>query len=255
MYLSCLLADLGTNPDRPRPGRKWLRNAYRVHQRLCMAFPDAARKGSDPLFLKPYDPDAFARGHVHVVRTERDGFLFRIDPTHSSRAAILVQSASKPDWSYAFHNAPGLLAALPETRKLDAVLRSGQRLRFRLQANPTKKIETTTKEERLAGAPKRNGRRVPVPSNGSQLRDWLETRADRCGFDLADHLTIETGYVYVNKTHEATGGHRLRSVVYEGVLRITDMDRFASAMACGIGPAKGFGFGLLSTAPVGSASR
>lgn len=255
MYLSCLLVDLGTNPDRPRPGRKWLRNAYRVHQRLCMAFPDKARKSNDPHFLKRYDPDAFARDHVHVARTEQAGFLFRIDPTHSGSAVVLVQSASRPDWAYAFNNTPGLLAALPEIRELDAVFCPEQRLRFRLQANPTKKIETRTKEERLAGAPKRNGRRVPVPSNDGQLRDWLGSRADRCGFDLADHLTIKTGFVYVNKTHEATGGHRLRSVVYEGVLRVTDTDRFANAMACGIGPAKGFGFGLLSTAPVGSQDR
>ncbi len=39
MYLSSLLIDVGDNPDRPRPGRLWLRNLYHVHQRLCMAFP------------------------------------------------------------------------------------------------------------------------------------------------------------------------------------------------------------------------
>lgn len=217
-----------------------------------MAFPDNERRDNDPLFLKPYDPDSFARDHVHVARTGDAGFLFRIDPAHSGRAVILVQSAAKPDWAYAFQNAPGLLAALPETKQFDAAFRPEQPLRFRLKANPTKKIETLSKEERLAGAPKRHGRRVPVPSNDSQLRDWLEARADRCGFDLTGHLAIQAGYVYVNKTHDATGGHRLRSVVYEGVLHVTDTDRFANAIACGIGPAKGFGFGLLSATPEGS---
>ena len=43
MYLSCLLIDVGDNPDRPRPGRLWLRNLYHVHQRLCMAFPSARK--------------------------------------------------------------------------------------------------------------------------------------------------------------------------------------------------------------------
>ena len=51
MFLSCLLIDIGDNPDRPRPGRIWLRNLYHVHQRLCMAFPSDPRKTDDRDFL------------------------------------------------------------------------------------------------------------------------------------------------------------------------------------------------------------
>ena len=50
MYLSCLLIDVGDDPDRPRPGRTWLRNIYHVHQRLCMAFPSRERMEADPPF-------------------------------------------------------------------------------------------------------------------------------------------------------------------------------------------------------------
>ncbi len=97
MFLSLLEIDVGDNPDRPRPGRNWLRNLYHVHQRLCMAFPSAARKADDPDFLKPYRPEDFpeqrhiadarakavataALRHVHAPRGENRGFLFRIDP-------------------------------------------------------------------------------------------------------------------------------------------------------------------------------
>ena len=59
MYLSCLLINVGDNPDHPRPGRLWLRNLYHVHQRLCMAFPSASRKADDPDFLRPFKPEDF----------------------------------------------------------------------------------------------------------------------------------------------------------------------------------------------------
>ena len=80
MYISCLLIDVGDNPDRPRPGRLWLRNLYHVHQRLCMAFPSSSRKCGDPEFLAPFAPEDFGNQHVHVKREAASGFLFRIDP-------------------------------------------------------------------------------------------------------------------------------------------------------------------------------
>ena len=95
MFLSCLLIDTGINPDRPRPGRMWLRNLYHVHQRLCMAFPSAPRISEDPEFLKPFKPEDFGKKQVHVKREADSGFLFRIDPEPDGRAVILVQSASK----------------------------------------------------------------------------------------------------------------------------------------------------------------
>lgn len=109
MFLSTLLIETGVNPDRPRPGRLWLRNLYRVHQRLCMAFPSVEQKDSDIEFLKPFDPAGF--NHVHGPRTAEQAFLFRIDPQARSNPTILVQSALKPDWDYAFSNAGYLLAA------------------------------------------------------------------------------------------------------------------------------------------------
>lgn len=113
MYRSCLLIDVGNNPDRPRPGRSWLRNRYHVHQRLCMAFPSASRKAEDVDFLKPFNPDMFGNGRVGEKRSVDAGFLFHIDSLPNGRAVIIVQSAIEPDWNYAFHNANHLLAAPP----------------------------------------------------------------------------------------------------------------------------------------------
>jgi CRISPR system Cascade subunit CasE len=258
MYLSCLLIDVGANPDRPRPGRLWLRNLYHVHQRLCMAFPSADRKAHDRGFLEPFKPEDFGEKQVHVEREAGFAFLFRIDPGPDGRVVILVQSgsATKPDWNYAFHNARYLLAAEPQVKVFDPCYGKGQRLRFRLVANPTKKIDTMKKAERQSYAPEelrdkkgRHGKRVPVPVE--QLLDWLLRRAQSGGFCvIQDSTSIQPGYIYVNKTRDGSAGQRLRSVRYEGILEVTDAYKFRDALFRGIGPGKAFGFGLLSVAAV-----
>lgn len=244
MYLSTLLLDTGENPDRPRPARLWLRNLYRVHQRLCMAFPDAERRLSDPEFLKPYNPSEFASGHIHVPRGPQAGFLFRVDPLRRGRAVILVQSATEPDWGYAFHNAPDFLCAPPEIRTYDPRFHAGQAVRFRLLANPTRKIDTKSGPD----GERRHGRRVPVPSGA--LFDWLASRAAAGGFALnPEKVRILAGFVYVRKDPQREGV-RLRSAAYDGWLEVTNPAAFRLTVERGIGPAKAFGFGLLSVLPV-----
>jgi CRISPR system Cascade subunit CasE len=270
MYLSCLLIDVGNNPDRPRPGRLWLRNLYHVHQRLCMAFPSPHRKERDPDFLGPYEPEDFPEQRhladkketelepgvlkqVHSQRSRDSGFLFRIDPQPVGRAMILIQSAAEPDWDYAFHNAGFLLAAPPEVKSFEPRITKGQHLRFRLVANPTRRLSKHSRER--DGKPVEHkwiGKRVPVPSD--QLLDWLaewRVRPDESpGFCIdKDSTTLQPGYIYVNKARDGKG-QRLRSVRYEGILEVTDPDKFRNTLVSGIGPGKAFGFGLLSVAPL-----
>ncbi len=246
MYLSTLLIDMGRDPDRPRPGRQWLRNLYRVHQRLCMAFPSSERKNDDPHFLKPFVPGDFADKQVHIERARDAGFLFRVDPQPGGRVVILVQSAIEPEWDYAFHNAGHLLAAAPEVKSFNPSFREGQRLRFRLMANPTRRL--SPRSVGADGQPVRSGvgKRVPVPP--VRLHEWLAGRAKSAGFAVGnDALSIQPGYVYVNKNCSGQG-HCLHSVRYEGVLMVNDPARFKEALIAGIGTAKAFGFGLLSVA-------
>ncbi|MBI5971367.1 MAG: type I-E CRISPR-associated protein Cas6/Cse3/CasE [Deltaproteobacteria bacterium] len=284
MFLSRLLIDIGGNPDRPRPGRQWLRNLYHVHQRLCMAFPSAQRKADDADFLEPFRPDDFGKGHVHEERKVESGFLFRIDPQPGGRAMILVQSAVTPDWDYAFHNAGYLLAASPDlcyeqlrnaVKTFEPGFAKGQRLRFRLAANPTRKIDTKSGPD----GKKRHGTRVPVPSMKeieewrannhnedprpficSKLLDWLTRKSAASGFSIdKDSTTVQPGYIYCKKPENRQGGSRKdkredsgrrRSVRYEGILEVSDADNFRDTIIRGIGSGKAFGFGLLSVAPV-----
>ena len=146
-------------------------------------------------------------------------------------------------------------------------------------ANPTKKIGTIRLDERqrhskeeLRQIEGRNGRRVPVPSSeelsawrqknpgGDErtfislrlldwLADWRSRPNESPGFSIIkESPTIQPGYIYVNKARDGKG-QRLRSVRYDGILEVTDPDKFRKTLASGIGPGKAFGFGLLSVAP------
>jgi CRISPR system Cascade subunit CasE len=246
MYLSYLLIDLGNNPDRPRPGRSWLRNRYHVHQRLCMAFPSAIRKADDSDFLKPFKPDEFGNGQVHVKRDADAGFLFRIDPQPNGRAMIVVQSSIEPDWDYAFHNADFLLSATPEVNQYEPSCSLGELYRFRFAANPTRRLSKHSPDAKQESI----GKRVPVPPD--QLVDWLEHRGQKDGFSInKDSITIQPTYVFMKKSsmEKNSKGQRLYSVLFNGLLRVSDPEAFQQTLVSGIGTAKAFGFGLLSVAP------
>jgi CRISPR system Cascade subunit CasE len=291
MFLSYLLIDTAADPARPRPGRAWVRNPYRVHQRLCMAFPSAERRELDNEFVAPFVPADFptlvrkeetrgGRAHVHHVREEAAGFLFRIDmvaePIRAadakavewrgrlgsaapSRHVIVVQSGgeTEPRWDYAFHNAREFLCAEPLVKGYSATFKKGQHYRFVLRANPTKKVGTASKAERLAARATnsrpsgRHGRRVYLrdpAEQGKWLREQGEGTTDRegKGFRVLDVCAESESPVRGRKDdHRIT----LASVRFEGVLEVTDAVTFRAAVFAGIGPGKGLGFGLLSLAP------
>jgi len=270
MYLSCLLFDVGSNPDRPRPGRLWLRNLYHVHQRLCMAFPSASRKSGDRDFLQPYKPEDFGEKQVHVERGADSGFLFRIDPQPGGRVVILVQSNSavKPDWDYAFHNARFLLnplAAPPQVEEFDPRFAKGQRLRFRIRVNLSKKVKTSTNGVDLTrtregtdkqGRPKAQSKRVALTWDKDQnpddvIREWFAAKGDQGGFQVEAFRVLQIGWGAGNRSDSRPAGDRMkfRSALLEGTLTVKDADSFRETIVGGIGHGKAFGFGLLSLAP------
>jgi len=142
------MINVGNNPDRPDWNicRKWLRNLYRVHQRLCMAFPTAvpAEHDREAASCQPFSetrcpllqdlPLESNACDVHHARSGENGFLFRIDYPVDARLGlrlpvIVVQSAGdrEPDWRLAFGldrkdgirgNAGFLLAAPPQPKEV-----------------------------------------------------------------------------------------------------------------------------------------
>jgi CRISPR system Cascade subunit CasE len=277
MFLSLLHVNVGDDPDHPRQGRQWLGDIYRVHQRLWMAFPDAQRRAEDPFFLGAWDGPALAEPKP---KRREAGFLFRIERDGSPR--ILVQSAQRPDWEYAFQNAPHLLASEPRVRGLDPAPRRDQAYRFRLLANVVrrKSVVHPSGEMRRTRAIPRKQRTViivrpkpipdplppdPVERNRALLtrwdpwREWLSDMGSARGFRIDERvpLLMEAVHTAVRHPGKSRGGSNqakptvryYNAGLFDGVLVCTDQDRLRHAVIDGIGPAKAFGFGLLSVAP------
>ena len=243
MYLSRLDLDL-----RHRAVRRDLGNCQALHRTVMAAFPPA--------------PDGASPRHDF-------GVLHRVDARpRTASATLLVQSRVRPDWSGL---PPGYCRAARDASPTPAIkeiglalaaLSPGTLLRFRLRANPTRKVETTSKSDRLAGRHS-NGRRLPVREDDCLA--WLERRGARDGFRLRkvalatppDVLNVRTarGPALHGRRPSRDGGSAGRltfaSVQFDGLLEVTDATAFRAALSTGIGPAKAYGFGLLSFAPTG----
>ncbi len=220
MFLTRLLLN-PANSD----ARRDLATPYELHRTLKRAFSDG-------------EPDA-------------NRLLFRIEPAEDARGdsiPILVQtSATQPDW--AFVEAMGDYALRidgPKPFGLD--LREGQQLRFRFVANPT---------VRKTPPGKKNGRRVPLIHAGPNAAghptyfEWLDRQAERCGFKVID---VQDAPFRLAASRRKKGDYQkqdipLFGVRFDGVLTVTDPNALVEAVRSGIGPAKAFGFGLLSVAP------
>ncbi len=275
MYLSTLMIDTGGDPDRPRPGRMWLHNVYHVHQRLCMGFPSPGRVEADPHFLQPFQEKDFPnlRNPDHKPGPPRPSFLFRVDTSvqeHAPRTIILVQSERKPDWEYAFHNAPMFRAAPPEVREYNLVFTQGQTLRFRIRMNLSKKTKKSRDGANLRDGTDAKGRlkskRVALTwseegeTPGAVVRDWFAAKGARCGFALSEQKEsfglLHLGWDIAlrpkrdGSTDEKSRRMNFRSALLEGMLEVTDAAVFGQTLRTGIGSAKAFGFGLLSVALV-----
>ena len=229
MYLS----RLAINP-RSREVQQDLADVYQMHRTVMSAFPHVEAEGD-------------ARAELSV--------LYRLETAERSREVLLlVQSLICPDLS---HLTRGYLAAdsgevenpaIKDVSRVLQALREGQVLRFRLRANPTRKIETKSTPD----GQRRNGRRVDLRTEELQL-EWLSRRAEQAGFALVPAIQGgDVPAVRVGASEKVTGRRRrvsLATVLFDGLLEVTDPGLFRQAIAAGIGPGKAFGCGLMSIAP------
>lgn len=198
--------------NRSRIAFQWLGNPYRIHQRLMIACDGDPR------------------------------LLFRVEEI-DSMTRILVQSNIQPRWEAAFADLPVLLSA-PETKSFDVQLQAGRSYRFRLLANPTAKKTLPTEEE-----PKHKAR-IGLHRQEDQ-RAWLERKLETAGAELVDCMIVPRGLQHSRKSVKSSEGEQTHlAVLFQGILHTHDPALLQNALQSGIGSAKGFGFGLLSLAPL-----
>jgi CRISPR system Cascade subunit CasE len=259
MYLSVMNVNILGDPNLPRYGRAWLKNPYHVHQRLSMAFGDMQKD---------------SRGQRDARSAERVNFLYRADA-----ARIIVLSGQKPDWERTFARATYLLAdeKLPETRPFTLPIEKGQRLRFLLRANPTRKARSCIRDGQRVKIESKHGKRTALVSREDQLA-WLQRKGLDCGFAIVEDSDpdfglqiIDEGWVHARKTTPGDAAHAasenddaglesqrkgsglsFRSVRFSGELTVSDPELLRQRIPAGIGSGKAFGFGLLSVARASS---
>lgn len=243
LHLSRLLL----NP-RSRAVRIDLSDCNALHRTILRAFPAVPATAAST---------ADAREYFEI--------LYRVDADRRAHLALLVQSAAPPNWS---HLSPDYLEPStaerpnPTCKRVDDLygnLTGGQTLLFRLRANPTKKVDTRSGPN----GERRNGRRVALRGEAEQ-QEWLRRKGRQHGFevlattskpDVLDVRATEPGHVTGLRRAPGSGeeGAQQRltfgSVLFEGRLRIADVDALRDALVRGIGSGKAYGFGLLSIAP------
>ena len=212
---------------RCREARRDLADPYQLHSTLCRAFSPPDKK---------------------CLEGE---FLWRIEPeTDSLGPRILMQSRAKPDWGGI--SGQGWLSKadpsinLIERLNLDS-LQSGQRFRFRLRANP---------------CVKRNGKRLGLLHLEEQ-EGWIERKGLQHGFSLSqqrsfdfsessrERIDVRVSQEQMLRGNQHSGnGIRIFSVLYDGILTVTEPDKFKDTLQTGIGHGKVMGLGLLSVVPI-----
>lgn len=200
-----------------------LRDSYDWHQKIWLAFPERDRATRD--------------------------FLTRLDPLDQQlRLLVLSQTRpARPDW-----------CPVPawQSKEIPPEFLDGTAYRFSLVANPTRK----TRQRDAAGKPTEKSQRVFITHREDRagaaegvvqpgLLSWFARKAETHGFrvpDLAQLRTVPRPRQYFIKQGKA-GMHG--GVEFQGVLGVTDPEKFRDAFTRGIGSAKAFGFGMLVLAP------
>lgn len=119
-------------------------------------------------------------------------------------------------------------------------LSNGQQWKFRLKANPVRNSARETDE---------SGRgKVFAHVTAEQQMNWLLTRAEGCGLALKpDEFTVmNTDWKKFYKGSRGQHQVVLRTATFEGILTITDVERFRLSLIGGIGRAKAYGCGLMT---------
>ena len=189
------------------------RNRYDIHRQLWRLFPGQER-------------ETRASGDE-----ARHGFLFRVEDQRTGRPArLLVQSQRMPA------SADGV--CLLGVREIRPAPTAGRRLAFVLTANP---VKTITDAERDAKPGKQSEKcRVPLIKEEEQ-RNWLARKLIPAA-TLVSTNVLPHAPLYFRKGKSAG---KLVTCTFEGVLRVDEPEQLAHLLENGIGPAKGFGCGLL----------
>lgn len=141
-----------------------------------------------------------------------------------------------------------------ESKPFEPALAAGDRLAFRLHANPVvaRKTESSGRGQRhdvvmdaLHRLPPGIARAAARPEAVTEAgRAWLARQGEAHGFRPFDGVAVD-GYETIRIARGKSAPLRFGVLDLEGVLEVTDPVRFLPALAAGFGRARAFGCGLM----------
>jgi CRISPR system Cascade subunit CasE len=181
---------------------------------------------------------------------ERIRKLWRIDNL-GGRCYLLLLSDRKPELSQAAKQfGVPEIDKLWETKDYEKLLErieDNTVWQFRLTANPTKCCSGE------------NGERGTVRAHITPYyqKKWFLERGEKYGFRVkeADFTVTESSWKRFYKGAERKKAVTLLSVSYEGILTVTDSEKFRKALTDGLGRGKAFGMGMLTVVKAGGAKN
>ncbi len=207
------------NPQR-RDARKLLASPQHLHASVLAAFPASRPAPAEGRILWRLDEG------------QHDHLLYIVSPTEPD-LTHLAESIGRPTQGWLTRDYQPFL---------DKVA-AGDRWAFRLRSNP---VHNTA-----APGPNSRGKRQPHVT-AAQQTDWLHRQAARHGFtiptgssDAPDLLLRSRRTVRFDRRGRTV---TLSTAVFEGSMRVDDPAALRAALVGGIGPAKGYGCGLLTLA-------
>lgn len=240
-------------------------------------FPiNTTRRESRSMLSNPYQMHAAIAGSFsQIEKAQADGrVLWRVDRNKDGSVHLYIVSPTQPSL-VGLDEQIGWPDLMPQwkTREYDmflAKIASGEKYTFRLVANPvisrraltdingrSKRIPHLTTLQQaswLIGEEAYKGEGLSAPREASSIE---ESRAARCGFQIAEDLATKTPLLVVSESRKAEfrkGLSKTRislaTARFDGVLEVTDANRLRHALTHGIGHGKAFGCGLITIAPL-----
>jgi CRISPR system Cascade subunit CasE len=147
-----------------------------------------------------------------------------------------------------------------EPKPYAPVVHPGQKLSFVLRANPVRtKRDEKNKQHRhdvvMEAKTRLKEEQSPRPLESEIVQQagfvWLATRGEDYGFSVVPEDVRADGYAQLVFV-KPKGKHpvHISTIDFTGFLTVTDPSKFTESLFRGIGPAKGFGCGLMMVKPV-----
>jgi CRISPR system Cascade subunit CasE len=191
---------------------------------------------------------AFAMTPFIGTRAENQ-VLYHLDAPAHREPVLLIQSVSPPDWARA-NPSLGIRPTVKDITAFHDTLQTGQRLRFRLIAAPTRSSpDGFLRRER--------GTRLPIHDPQAQEAWFTRRIAPACDTDtlvVAPHAKRSgwksTARDSADKDGTAAGSRTIthNQVAFSGVLTVRNPAELRTLAAAGIGTGKAYGCGLLALA-------